>query len=192
MTVLPLKLQFDIQRLQNDVSRLQATCPFHAFENQISLTHRPSAIDPFYDGTGSLYDKVSKSMIAKESDFSKFNSTLRDTYLFKVFEDVQRMANAPLGRVRLIRLAPKACMSMHRDFNYRLILPIVTNEQCFMIFQESMPVHMPADGRIYAVDTLRAHSVMNGDSERERIHLVFSVDSDSPDFLQNLISKTFE
>ncbi len=181
-----LEFQFDIPRLQEEVTRLSAMFPFHREDHQIALNHRPGAADPFYDGVGSLYHRPTETWLGQETDFTELNPLLKSWYLGFVYEEIQRAIPVRLGRVRLIRLGPKACLSMHYDFNLRIHLPIFTNPQCFFIFGEHPPKQLSADGDLYGVNTLIPHSVMNGHVKAERIHMVVAIDSTDPSIFETI------
>lgn len=186
MSIKKLNLQFDIQRLRSEVARFLEKVPYHPVENQISLTHRPEAFLPFYDGAGSIYDREAKVPLAHEEEFTQWNRALKGSYLEEVYCRVRAETQIDGGRVRLIALAPKTCFSMHRDTDYRLHIPIFTAPQCYFVFREDRCYHLPADGHVYAANTLQFHSVMNGDSELRRTHLVFSTGVSQVEFWENL------
>ncbi len=72
-----------------------------------------------------------------------------------------------------MNLAPKSCYSLHQDPTKRYHLVLKTNPQAFLIFAEAGLFPIPADGRLYQVDTRRPHTAMNG-GEENRVHLVFA------------------
>ncbi len=51
-----------------------------------------------------------------------------------------------------------------------------------MIFPDAGLVHLPSDGHLHLADTTRPHTVMNGHSHLERVHLVFSLCEARPQF----------
>lgn len=178
MNVRQLAVQFDIANLREEVARLLTICPFHEIDNQISLTHRSGHADSFYDGVGSLYCSERRAFIHMEKDFHIFHESLRTWYLHEVYRKVWEFIGAEPGRTRLMRLGPKACLSMHRDSGYRFHIAVFTNPQSYMIFEKDGAVHIPADGHLYWTNTIVSHSAMNGNPLQERIHLVFSADSE--------------
>ncbi|HMN68571.1 MAG TPA: aspartyl/asparaginyl beta-hydroxylase domain-containing protein [Bdellovibrionales bacterium] len=173
-----LSLRFDQPRLADELDRLTKLRDFHPMDNQLSLTHFENSEDPLYDGVGSLFrPHRPASAPTDEAAYSIFHRDLRDWYLHEVYTQVRQFADGAVGRVRLIRLGPKSCMSLHKDVNFRLHVPIVSNPQCFMIFENYGFFHLAADGSAYLTDTLGRHTVMNG-SDSPRIHMVFSLTGD--------------
>lgn len=144
--------------------------------NQIGVTHRPGAIDPFLDAMGGLYDKVTGTFVAKESDFCEFNSAVGN-YTVASIKDLAEKEGFTIGRIRYMRLMPKTGLSVHPDFEMRYHYVLDTNKYAF--FGDATPdgelsakcYHIPADGHFYKVDTTREHFVYNGGWE-PRIHLV--------------------
>ncbi len=144
--------------------------------NQIGVTHRPGAEDPYLDAMGGLYDKATNTFIAKESDFSEFNSNV-GTYTQQAIKDLAAREGITLGRIRYMRLMPKTGLSVHPDFEARYHFVLETNQ--YAMFGDATPdddlcakcYHIPADGHFYKVDTTRPHFVYNGGWE-PRIHLV--------------------
>ena len=83
--------------------------------------------------------------------------------------------DAPIGRTRLMRIAPGGEATGHVDLNrywwdrYRVHVPLRTDPSVEFRCGEAR-VHMPA-GSAWVFDTWRAHNVVNN-SNSERIHLV--------------------
>jgi len=184
-------LEIDPDKLNKAYLDLTNQVPFHPVLNQISLNHRPGSLNPFYDGLGSLYDSKTKLPLALETDFTEFNTGLKDGFFFFFYRKVLEFVGGPLGRVRLMRLPPKSCMSLHYDLEVRLHIPIKTNSQAYMVFRDSGIFHVPLNGSIYAVDTTQWHTVMNGHSDDERIHLVFVVPGTTviPNYMRGIVQE---
>ena len=148
---------------------------YHA--NQIGLTYRPNAKFPWFDASGSLYDKEQKHFTGTEQDFTEWNPI--EKYTKSVIEQLSDMMRIKFGRIRYMRLLPKTGLSVHHDFESRYHLVLKTNPNCY--FLDCVPVietatrgyHIPADGFFYRVDTTRNHTVYNGGWE-PRIHLVLN------------------
>jgi len=85
-----------------------------------------------------------------------------------VFETIIKKYN--LTRTRFLWVGPKTCYSMHRDISPRIHIPIITNDQCFFVFQRGMVSHLKQD-HVFWVDTRQHHTFMNCSSEA-RLHLV--------------------
>lgn len=164
---------------------LIANKTIHWHGNQICLTTIPTAEDDYTLGTGSLvYDwdrKVEetdssqgyrlsipeKKNGASETDFTTLCKQFRNT----VFEDVYVYLcdRYKIGRLRLMQLPPKACLTWHVDWSPRLHYPMKTTAACMMVVEDKVK-HLEQD-TWYEVDTTRPHTVFNGSLE-SRIHLV--------------------
>jgi hypothetical protein len=148
---------------------------YHA--NQIGLTYRPGSTHPWFDASGSLYDKELKHFVGKETDFTEWNPI--GEYTRKVIEQLGESVGVKFGRIRYMKLNSKTGLSVHHDFEPRYHFVLKTNPHAY--FLDCTPdgdltakaYHIPADGYFYKVDTLRNHSVFNGGWE-ERIHLVMA------------------
>lgn len=75
-----------------------------------------------------------------------------------------------LVRTRVMRMKPKTCYSYHSDMTKRIHIPLITNENCFMVIEDEI-FRYPADGNYYIMDTTKKHTAVNA-SFRERIHIV--------------------
>jgi len=53
-------------------------------------------------------------------------------------------------------------------------LPIITDEKCKFVVEDNV-FHLPANGNSFIIDTTKYHTVFNGSSELERVHLVGSL-----------------
>ncbi len=72
-----------------------------------------------------------------------------------------------------MRLTSKTCLTWHYDSTPRIHLPIITNDKCFMVW-ENYTKHLE-EGILYQVNTKIPHTAMNASFE-ERIHIVATVD----------------
>ena len=100
----------------------------------------------------------------KEQDFTKFAYPDKMPYTKTILEDLR------MYRTRAMNLRSKTCYSYHKDPTRRIHIPLVTNENCFIIVDDIINRY-PADGGYYIVDTTRKHTAVNASWE-ERIHLV--------------------
>ena len=95
----------------------------------------------------------------------------KDTYVEEVYNLIT--SKFKLGRVRFLMKPPRSCLSWHRDPEMRLHIPIITNEGCRMVIQDTS-FHMPSNGNGYITDNTKYHNFFNG-SEFDRVHLVATV-----------------
>ncbi len=179
--VSPLEHIFDATNLYECIQNLAKKCPSFSQTNQISLRHREHhlPVDPhelLTDGVGSLYDYKTNRWWAHESQFVHNSPLIEGTYLGSVLETVKQLNYGNIGRVRILRLAPKTCYSWHQDdFPCRLHIPILTNSSAFYVTSEGGLEQLPEVGRLYKVDTGVFHTAMNASLNEDRIHLVFSL-----------------
>jgi hypothetical protein len=135
---------------------------------QLNLTYMPGtpAEGRLLRGTGKLQGSG-----LWERDFTEFEDRLRSGPLGAARDAIAALGFA-LGRIRLMRVRPRTCYSVHNDTSARIHIPLVTNEMALMIFPEQRHVvHFPADGGIWFTDTTLKHTAMNG-GMATRVHFV--------------------
>jgi hypothetical protein len=176
----------DIAQLQKESNMLFDTpgVVHELFRHQIGLTFMDdNCQNKFQDGVGSLDWDYSKwnheteknpprsDRNATEKDFSKIVPEIKNMYLGEIIKNLQTTYN--VGRARLMRLTSKTCLTWHYDSTPRIHLPIITNDKCFMVW-ENYTKHLE-EGILYQVNTKIPHTAMNASFE-ERIHIVATVD----------------
>lgn len=97
--------------------------------------------------------------------------SLKGTLLEKIIQENNAC------RTRILKLKPRACYSVHRDPTPRIHIPIVTNEQCWMVWPYRATSINLKEGRAYWTNTTEAHTFLNGHDTLERIHIVMVVDA---------------
>ena len=107
----------------------------------------------------------------KESLYTEICPEFKDTYVEEVYNLIS--SKFKLGRVRFLMKPPRSCLSWHRDPEMRLHIPIITNEGCRMVIEDTS-FHMPSNGNGYITDNTKYHNFFNG-SEFDRVHLVATV-----------------
>jgi len=107
----------------------------------------------------------------KELLYTELCPEFKDTYVEEVYNLIS--SKFKLGRVRFLMKPPRSCLSWHRDPEMRLHIPIITNEGCRMVI-ENTSFHMPSNGNGYITDNTKYHNFFNG-SEFDRVHLVATV-----------------
>ena len=164
--------EVDRAQMLEDLETVLALSPWSA-TNQIGLTHRPGAQDPWQDAVGSLYDYEQQILHSKESEYSEWNAQCPE-YTKTIIQQVAAQNSAGIGRVRYMRLMPKAGLTVHRDAEYRLHYVLQTNPYsyvCNHMENAALCRHLPDDNSFHLVDTTQDHFVYNG-GKTERIHLV--------------------
>ena len=107
----------------------------------------------------------------QEHLYTELCPEFKDTYVEEVYNLIT--SKFKLGRVRFLMKPPRSCLSWHRDPEMRLHIPIITNEGCRMIIEDTS-FHMPSNGNGYITDNTKYHNLFNG-SEVDRVHLVATV-----------------
>tara|TARA_B110000444_G_C18542818_1_gene456550 strand:+ start:44 stop:628 length:585 start_codon:yes stop_codon:yes gene_type:complete len=107
----------------------------------------------------------------KESLYTELCPEFTGTYIEEVYNLIT--SKYKLGRVRFLMKPPRSCLSWHRDPEMRLHIPIITNEGCKMVIEDTS-FHMPANGNGYITDNTKYHNFFNG-SEFDRVHLVSTI-----------------
>jgi hypothetical protein len=107
----------------------------------------------------------------QEHLYTELCPEFKDTYVEEVYNLIT--SKFKLGRVRFLMKPPRSCLSWHRDPEMRLHIPIITNEGCRMVIQDTS-FHMPSNGNGYITDNTKYHNFFNG-SEVDRVHLVATV-----------------
>jgi len=107
----------------------------------------------------------------QEHLYTELCPEFKDTYVEEVYNLIT--SKFKLGRVRFLMKPPRSCLSWHRDPEMRLHIPIITNEGCRMIIEDTS-FHMPSNGNGYITDNTKYHNFFNG-SEVDRVHLVATV-----------------
>jgi Aspartyl/Asparaginyl beta-hydroxylase len=165
---------FDIERLQESYQEVRAVATPAVSSRggsclrSISLTHRPGAEQPLFDGNVSQFKNGAR--VYEESQFSEFNHMFRDTYFYEVY----RALPFQVGRMRLMHLDPVTVYGMHCDGARRAHLAIDTNVDCLILFRSGEALHIPDDGTVWIIDATQPHTAVNA-SERERVHLAISI-----------------
>jgi hypothetical protein len=156
--------------------------------NQISLNTIPSQPDNFKIGTGSLlYDWNNSKEITnldgtttvvptnhevslREEDFSVLCTQFKNTVFEEIYSELSKKYK--LGRVRIMKMGLRYCMSWHTDTSRRLHFPIKTQDGCFMIIENEIK-HIPQN-EWWMTDTTKNHTALNASNE-ERLHLVAAI-----------------
>jgi hypothetical protein len=106
-----------------------------------------------------------------ESDFTILCSQFKNTVFEVMYDTLKKEFN--IGRVRLMKLNPKTCLSWHTDDTNRIHYPMSTQTGCIMIIEDEM-MHIPENEWWFASTRATFHTAMNA-SIKSRIHLVASI-----------------
>lgn len=172
-----LDKKFSIAQLLTDINtRVFSDADFSQEQydklNQVSLRKSESG---WFDGVGSLYDAPSKSFINTTDDFSKPNEKLIGTYVEQVIHEVEDVAQGDgvkIGRIRLMRLQPRTCYTLHKDpEEFRYHIPLITSWKSFFAVDDII-YRMEKAGHLYKFKTSAFHTAVNA-SKIYRLHIVF-------------------
>lgn len=131
---------------------------------QLSVTSRSEAEEPLLDALGWLPED------AREADYSVVNTEFKGGPI----EELLNKLPFRHGRVRLMRLAPKSCLSIHKDSTRRYHYAVTTTPDCYLVeMKDGTGIfhHVPADGRLYEMDARLTHTAINAGREG-RVHIV--------------------
>lgn len=176
MFVEKLNFTADLEQVRKDLETILTKTDWEG--NQIGLTFRQGAINPWKDSIGSLYDRKNNIELIKETEFTEFNSET-PLYLTSLLSNFCQFQRIEIGRARFMRLESKRGLTVHADNSERFHLVLNTNRFSYIAQTITSPsvaavcFHIPADGNFYKVDTTKEHFVYNGGLE-DRIHIVIS------------------
>lgn len=176
----PTNFFSDLEQMYSDIYSVIHKAGWNSY-NQIGITYRPNAANPWTDAAGSLVNSITKIRSGYEKDFTLYNPI--PEYLKEQLELLRTNQNCKFGRIRIMRLSPKSGLSIHKDSEPRFHYVVDTNKKSFFCFNKDTMgqdlevraecYHIPRDGQWYYVDTTKTHWVYNG-GESDRVHLVVS------------------
>jgi hypothetical protein len=105
----------------------------------------------------------------QDEDLYKFiNKQLKGSILEKLITKYDAF------RTRIMIMPARQCYSVHADPTPRLHIPIITNDQSWMIWPYLNACEQMRIGKVYWADTTKHHSFLNG-GETARVHIVMGV-----------------
>jgi hypothetical protein len=146
----------------------------------VNLTHLPGLTgrDRWAKFTGK--HTVLKAAGINEADFTEHLEEAKDLYIGQVIRDVIAQHQGTFqGRIQLIWLGSGMKYPIHRDLHTpsRYHIPIITNPDCYWNFSrvsQILKLHMPADERVWFLDTVNLSHTFINDSDFNRCHLVMT------------------
>ena len=72
-------------------------------------------------------------------------------------------------RTRIMQSNPKTCLTLHQDMTKRIHIPLITNEDCFMVIENKN--YILEVGKVYLTNTTLRHTAVNA-SKQSRVHIV--------------------
>lgn len=154
---------FDHAAVCGAVSKVEPLLEQHG---QLMITSRPGMQSPLTD------DRGWTSPSLDPTEFKVMNEEFRGTAIESLLEALP----FPFGRVRLMLMRPKTCLSIHADRGMRYHYAVTTSPDCYLIEVNGAQGtfhHIPADGYLYEMDASRYHTAMNT-GHCHRVHIVMS------------------
>jgi len=147
---------------------------------QIALKYSPEVmqhhphVNLWECGIGTLSDWDNCIPVTTEM-FDTIHPALKGSYFEEVIQlvtDHARKYGDGIGRVRLMRLKPRTCYTLHMDpEEFRYHIPLITNDQSFFVVGDCID-RMKYVGQLYTLRTKEMHTAVNA-SYINRDHLVF-------------------
>ena len=141
---------YDLKKINDELNVLPV------WQDQICLQGTKTNKDPFAGiGKGKKIPGYELEFKYPLFDMPYINSIIKEHNLY---------------RVRIMKLKSKTCYSYHQDPTMRIHIPLITNDNCFMIIDEK--VEKLREGITYHVDTTKMHTAINA-GKYLRFHMVF-------------------
>lgn len=179
-----LSYKFDIERITQEVNHIIDTVDFDG--EQISLVYRDGyKEDCWQDGAGTSFkfDENRNPLRDKdgnilrrftEEQFKYINPGLEGTELEKIYSTLKK--HYTISRFRIAKVNPRKCYGWHKDEEIRIHIPVITAPGCFIITEDGVASHLPADGSVYMFYARNGyHTAVNSDYSIERIHLLVNI-----------------
>ena len=196
--LLEKRLNFDLTKDCFDdvtVTKLGVNLTHPPMEGQaLEMTKGVWPDDPVaskYLGPLTLGDKQAAQLGLDTSTFNIIGAEIADRYIGTVIEEVKQYHKLihpelnPITRVYCAYLNTFTGYRMHTDQHtyFKYHLPIIENKYSCMFSENDSALeitHLPADGRLWKLDTRQLHSAVNMSplSNNYRMHIIFSVYDD--------------
>lgn len=154
--------------------------------NQICLNTIPGHDTDYRLGIGSLVKEWDNNVVSengyitsiaekenqlKEEQFTVLCEQFKGTIIQSIYNELT--SKYKVGRVRLMRLKPKTCLTWHEDTSDRIHYPVQTFKGCRMVIEDEVAM-LDSDHWWYVKTKGNKHTVFNGSLD-DRIHIVASV-----------------
>lgn len=152
-------IQVDIQKITKDYLENKDSWPWS--NNKVAINNH----------TGDDYDATDNRYKLVYTEYKYTNLIFKNT----IWEETIKKLPIKMGRARLQIMKPDSLLTLHRDFEQRYHLAIITDPGClFLDAEENKTYHVPADGYFYKIDTTKLHTAFNASNNCNRLHLVVS------------------
>lgn len=143
---------------------------------KLNYTYGAGSLDYDWDNQKIVEQNGIKSVVVpkKEPKINEKFDTLCGQFEGSIFQVIYLLLTAKynLGRLRLMNMPPKTCLSWHKDTSRRLHYPIITQDGCMMIIDDEV-LHLEKN-KWYMTDTTKNHTAVNA-SLKSRLHLVAEI-----------------
>jgi hypothetical protein len=182
-----LRHKFNIERLRNSVDDLMRNYKLHPYHGQLCFTHTkeiPEGESSLFLGCGSKRwrwgekpwddrgELVPRDTPLKENDFTDFNEDFKTTYFYDMYLEISEYYD--IGRMRLMMIPPKKCLSWHIDDEERIHVPVITDTSCRLVIEDEA-YYLPANGSSYLCNVTVPHTAFNGHNKMKRFNILFNV-----------------
>jgi len=203
----PTPLKFDIDKIKSALSALYSENsfdPLSAYKNSerqavFNLNHPKTLPATVTTERGKYVGDLSTNEATLQSrfnlstgDFNTMPYSVESSYIGEIYKQLVDWHNSNnskhgrITRIHCVHLANGSGYHMHTDIQttIRYHVAVTTNEYCYMFAKgenEMCSVHIPADGRVWLLDTRTFHTALNlkpkiaPKEELIRTHLIFSV-----------------
>jgi len=158
----PLEKIENFDKLQQEVVGIIDKVGF--VMNQIILQSLVEGVEEWHVGIGAIEELEE----ADERKYCYLNPSIEDSELGKIIKKYNGY------RARIMLMPPRRCYSVHRDIGVRMHIPIVTNDQSWMVWPFDSHCVRLKPGFLYVTDTTKNHTFINGGTT-DRIHVVICV-----------------
>ena len=144
-----------------------------------------------YIGPLTLGDKSAANTGISPASFTIIGKEIANKYIGSVIEQVKQYHATlypelnPITRIYCAYLNTFSGYRMHLDTHttFKYHLPLIENKYSFMVTEDESGIemtHLPADGRLWKLDTRKLHSAINmaPETNNYRMHIIFSVYDD--------------
>jgi hypothetical protein len=203
-----LPLQFDIVKINTVLNELYAKVKFDSELNDLpnnsvwfNLNH-PATLPASVLEAGEAGKYVGQIATGEQNlklkyglthgDFTVMPDFVKNSYIGEVYNqlvdwhNLNKLSLGTVNRVHCAYLGPGASYRFHKDphTTIRYHIAVTTNPYCYMMAQvgdEVISTHIPADGRVWLLDTSVYHTALNlfpnmlTSNNMIRTHMIFSV-----------------
>ena len=133
---------------------------------QVILQTNRQGVEDWHTGVGQVEALEDKT----EDDFVHIQPSLQGSLIEKYIKKYKGF------RARIMAMNPKSSYTVHKDFTPRVHIPIVTNQNAWMVWPNHQRCFQLKAGAVYYTDTTKHHTALNGSMDEVRIHIVMCIE----------------